>query len=84
MFYVFNIILLVVLMVFLILMVYRFLVDFGEKIGYFLIVLLVYVVYLILILDNIFSILVFVCYLSKSFLNKCNFFLGYLNFIFLI
>lgn len=74
MFYVFNIILLVVLMVFLILMVYRFLVDFGEKIGYFLIVLLVYVVYLILILDNIFSILVFVCYLSKSFLNKCNFF----------
>lgn len=74
MFYVFNIILLVVLMVFLILMVYRFLVDFGEKIGYFLIVILVYVVYLILILDNIFSILVFVCYLSKSFLNKCNFF----------
>lgn len=84
MFHALNTILPVVLMAFLIPMVYRLPVDSGEKIGYSLTVLLAYAVYLTLISDNIPSTSVSVCYLSKSFSNKCNSFLGYPNSISLI
>lgn len=58
---------LVVLMVFFILMVFKFYFDVGEKIGFVFIVLLVYVVYLIMILDSILSIFFILCYLCKYF-----------------
>lgn len=70
MFYVLNIMFFVVLMVFLIFMVFKLYVEFGEKIGYCLMVLLVYVVYLFMILENILSILVFMCSLNVIGIRK--------------
>lgn len=66
-YYVLNMLFLVILMMFLIFMVYKLLIEFGEKMSYSLMVLLVYVVYFFFIFDNIFSIFKSVCFFCKYF-----------------